>query len=163
MGYIFAAMVCVIVGVVLIILVQHFVDSNHRRHLAKLAENNRRESDNRLRMILDQQVNIGNRIFNALCQSARDNPSGKVRVERIAENGNIGYSVIVGWGESSSITYGGVVYAGYPIVQVDVNIATGKLHIFYGGYGPDKNHRISEVDAILIQLVTHVKTWSPTR
>ena len=91
----------------------------------------------------DRQTNLGNRIYNALVEACSLNPSGRMRVERMKDNGGNTYTISVGWQEDSSYTMGGMTYRGYPVLEVHIKIVgrtNNQINVAWGPYPSEKNN-----------------------
>jgi hypothetical protein len=159
----------IVIGVILCLLVVFFytkwqkeVANRRRKREHELAERKRKK-------LLDRQENLGNQVFNDLVNASLQNPSGKVKVERLKENGCLGYSIIVGWQEDSSYTMGGLTYRGYPVLQVNINtLRNPQVTISWGPYPNPKDNTYHEVGIEMfscgpqiVSMRSRVATYSP--
>ena len=143
----------------------YFYNRGTKKEKARLAaEAEKMAAESQRRQLLDTQDNLGNRIFNAMKKAAEKNQNGPVVVEKILQNGKSGYTVVVGWKDDTSFTYGGVNYRGFHVISISVNLDRlgHEIHTFENSYGPDNNYSLSKesIEALIAKWSETVEAWS---
>ena len=146
-----------------ILIIRRYWDARVKKE--KLAAE-KAEAEQNQKRLQDQQDNLGNRIFNAMVNAARLNPTGVVRVEKIPNNGTLGYTVVVGAQDDRCFTGGGVTYRGYHIISISVNLFIRGtnwvgIHTVESAYGPDSYYRMDRgIEGLIMLWAEKVSSYS---
>jgi len=133
-----------------------------------------REAKERQRKALADQLSKGNHLFNMLEDAARRNPApnimsdgrrhktiGRIKIEKLPENGSLGYSIIASMPDPTCFTLGGLSERGYPLFQVNINVEkTGKeISVFKAPYGPGRDYKLENYLYVRDNLSNYVLNY----
>lgn len=114
--------------------------------------------DRKTHKLLDQQTNLGNRIYNEFQDAAaRDS---RILVEKIPVD--VPYQILVNWHEPGFDCLRFKV-AGWRIIHVNLSVESGELYVFfYAGSRQkvdSKTYKLVEIDIAISDMKSHIQNW----
>lgn len=166
----------IVAGAILILSAVLYLNYRQRQRVRAQVEKERREREEneRRRKLQAKQRQAGHLLFAELSQAAAQNKvsnamrdgtfarnAGAIEVERLEQNGGLGYSIIVSMPDPTCMTMGGLRKPGYPLCQVNINLEKeGKeIHVFRGPYGPERDYSADEFNDLRSNLYEWVQTY----